>query len=158
MSQSLLTAAQQNQYKTALDSVFWTFARPFSLYIQAQTAYISTSPQFSRFGFHDQNVPVSATNPPLTPQVYTVTGCILYGKNQPWDFTAFDGGSNSQQLKLRDSEGKVRIKVEATGHALMQQVKTVVLDGWTFNLSSTPRPHGIVGQPDRWTYSLDKVD
>ncbi len=149
--QSLLTAAQQADYRQAISSIFWTFARPFSLYVEANTAVISTSPTFSRFGFHDQNAAVGAANPAVTPQVYQVTGCILYGKDQPWPYISPDVGKDAQQLKLRDSDGKVRIKVEATGYALMQGVQTVVLDGFTFVKDSTPRPHSIVGQPDRWT-------
>lgn len=154
MSLSLLSAAQQADYKSALSSVFWSFARPFSVYITANTAVISTSPLYSPFGFHDQNTAISVVNAAVTPQAYTVTGCILYGRDQPWPYISPDVGTDAQQLKLRDSDGKVRIKVEATGYALLKQAETVVLDGFTFVIDSTPRPHGIVGQPDRWTFAL----
>lgn len=151
---SLLSTAQQAQFKAGISSVFWSFARPFSVYITAKTAVISTSPLYSPFGFHDQNTAISAVNPAVTPQAYTVTGCILYGRDQPWPYVTPDGGTDAQQLKLRDSDGKVRIKVEASGYALLKQAETVVLDGFTFVMESTPRPHGIVGSPDRWTFSL----
>lgn len=154
---SLLSVAQQTQYRDAISSVFWTFARPFDLYVNAQTVVISTSPTYSRFGFHDQNAPITEDNSAVSPQVYTVTGCILYGNNQPWPYISPDVGGDAQQLKLRDSDGKVRIKVEQQGYDLMKDAKTVVLDGFTFNLVSTARPHGIVGSPDRWTFTCEKT-
>lgn len=158
MALSLLSAAQQADYKSALSSVFWSFARPFSLYIQANTAVISTSPTYSRFGFHDQNAAITADNTAVTPQVYIVTGCIRYNGDQPWPFVSPDTGPEAQQLKVRFSDGKVRIKVEATGYALLKQVKTVVLDGFTLTLVSSPRPHGIVGEPDRYTFEFERDD
>ncbi len=151
---SLLSAAQQASYKEAISSVFWTFSRPFQVFIQAQTAHISTDPNWSRFGQHDQNV----FSPEVNPQVYTITGCILYGNKQPYQYIAPYPGSDAQQLKLRESNGTVRIKVETDGYALLSQCQQVVLDGFQFNMTSTPRPHGIVGQPDRWTFDLDKID
>jgi hypothetical protein len=152
---SLLSAAEQAAFQGAMRDVFDTFARPFAIYLDAQVANISTSLTYSRFGDHSQNAAISADNPAVTPVVYTVTGCIMYGNKQPWLDIA---PSPAQQLKLRESDGIVRIKVEATGHALLSQVKRVVLDGFTFQLNSTPRPHGIVGQPDRWTFTCEKVD
>ncbi len=151
---SLLTTYQQASYKAALDAVFDTFARPFVAYVEAQTVTISTDPNWSRFGQHDQNV----FEPPVTPQPYILTGCIRYANNQSYDYMSpYPGGAN-EQLKLRESDGKVRIKVEASGHAIMQQAKRVVLDGMSFDNDSTPRPHGIVGAPNRWTYTLSKID
>lgn len=151
---SLLTTAQQASYKIALNSVFDTFARPFLAYVEAQQVTISTDINWSRFGQHDQNV----LSPPVTPQAYLLTGCIRYANNQPYDYMGPYPGAAAEQLKLRESDGKVRIKVEASGHAIMQQAKRVVLDGMPFEIESSPRPHGIVGQPDRWTYSLNRID
>ncbi len=151
----LLTEAQKLQYNQALQDVFDTFARPFNLYIEAQTAVISTSLTYSRFGDHSQNTAISADNTALTPQVFTVTGCILYGNRQPW----IDLGLPSdQQIKIKESNGTVRVKVDANGYALMKQCKLVNLDGFDFQLNSNARPHGLVGQPTRWTFTLEKID
>lgn len=152
---SLITTAQASEYQAALSDVFWTFARPFSLYVEAQTATISTSQTYSRFGQHDQNAAINSDNVAVTPIVYTVTGCILYGNGQPW--TDFSVGQNGQ-LKLKDSQGKVRIKVEATGYELMKSCKLVSLDGFSFQMSSNARPHGLLGAPTRWSFELEKID
>lgn len=151
---SLLTTSQQAAYRAALNSVFDTFARPLVVYQEAETVTISTDPNWSRFGQHDQNV----TQPEVTPVMYTITGCIRYANNQPYDFMAPYAAGGAEQLKLRESDGTVRIKVDASGHALLQSAKRIVLDGMSFDNDSSPRPHGIVGQPDRWTYTISKLD
>lgn len=151
---SLLSSAQQAAARAAIRSVFDTFARPFNVYIEAQTVVVSTDPNWSRFGQHDQNV----DQPEVAPIVYTITGCIKYANDQPYDFMAPYAAGGAEQLKLRESDGKVRIKVDASGHALFQSAKRIVLDGVQFDNDSSPRPHGIVGQPDRWSYTISKID
>lgn len=145
--------ATQSALELAISNVFTTFMRPFSLYVEAQKAYISTNPNDSRFGQHDQNT----FHPTVTPQVYTVTGTIYYPNRQPWDYIAPENRSNYDQTKIRNQGGQVRIKVDGTGYALMQQVKLIQLDGFEFKLTSSARPHGVF-TPQRWTLYLDKVD
>lgn len=151
---NLVDDIQKADYDLALFSVFETFARPFQLYIQAQTAVISTSPLFSRFGEHDQNAAITTENLPVTPQVYTVSGCILYGNKQPWEYIA----PVDVQNKIRESAGIVRIKVYPQGYDLMKSCKLVNLDGFDFTLNSNARPHGLVGNPNRYTFTLLKTD
>lgn len=154
---SLLSPAQQTSARNAIRSVFDTFARPLTLYLEAQTVTISTDPNWSRFGQSDQQL----LDPAVVPQVYTVTGCVMYGEKQPFGYTTPYGGGavgDGTQLKIRDADGTVRIKFDASGYALMQGAKRVVLDGFTFDIDTTPRPHGVIGAPDRWTYVLDKVE
>ncbi len=151
---NLVNDTQKAEYDGALFSVFETFARPFEIFIQAQTAVISTSPSYSRFGDHSQNAAVTADNPAVTPQVFTVSGCILYGNKQPWEYIE----PNDVQNKIRESAGIVRIKVYPTGYQLMKQCKMVNLDGFDFTLNSNARPHGLVGNPNRYTFTLTKVD
>lgn len=156
---SLISDAARVSMETALQSQFDTFARPFLMYVEANTATISTSLTYSRFGQHDQNAPITEDNTAVTPQSYVVTGCIYYANKQPWLDIAPDGiNRDAQQLKLRESDGVVRIKVDATGQALLSQVKLVNLDGFNFQLNSNARPHGLLGSPTRWTYTLEKVD
>jgi hypothetical protein len=154
-STSLIPAEYAAIYQSALDDVFWTFARPFQMYVEAQTATISTSNTYSRFGQHDQNAAINADNSAVTPQVYTVTGCILYGNTQPWKFTS---PGDVGDLKIRESDGIVRIKVETVGYNLLKNCQMVRLDGFDFQLQSNARPHGLVGQPTRFTFTLDKID
>ncbi len=150
---SLLTDTQRASVEASLQNVFDTFKRPFTLYIDALTAVISTDPTYSRFGQHDQNV----FNPPVTPQAYTLTGCIMYGEKQPYAYFSPEGRTNPEQLKLRDSQGTVRIKVDATGYELMKNCKIISLDGFQFNLNSNARPHGFP-TPTRYTFTAEKSD
>jgi hypothetical protein len=152
---SLISPADAATYRSPLEDVFWTFARPFTIYVDAQVANISTSPTYSRFGQHDQNAAIGVDNPAVTPQAYTVTGCITYGNNQQW--TDFSVGQNGQ-LKLKDTEGQVRIKVEQQGYDLIKDAKLVNLDGFSFQFKSNPRPHGLLGSPSRWTFFLERVE
>jgi len=147
---SLFTPTQLTSYDAALDNVFDTFKRPIMAYVEAQAITLSSSMTYSRFGQHDQNV----LNPPVTPQGTQIYACIRYGNGQAYDFMA---PGSDVQLKLRESEGLVRIKVDATGYEIMKNAKTVVLDGFTFTIDSTPRPHGLV-TPHRWTFMMRKTD
>lgn len=134
---------------------FETFWRGMTIYVEASTAVISTSPTYTRFGDHSQNAAITAENVAVTPQSSIISGCILYGSKQPWvDFSA--GGEG--QLKLRDSEGTVRLKVASDGYALLRNCKLINLDGFNFQLDSNARPHGLLGNPTRWTFSARKVD
>ena len=156
---SYITDAQRLIYDAALQSQFDTFARPFQLFVEANVATISTSVEYSRFGQHDQNAAITTENTAVTPQFHTVTGCIYYGNKQPWIDISPDGvGQEAQQIKIKNSEGTVRIKVDATGYVLLKQVKLVNLDGFQFQIDSNARPHGLLGSPTRWTYTLQKVE
>ena len=143
----------QSALESAVNNVFLTFMRPFTVYIEAQKAYLSTNPNMSRFGQHDQNV----FHPPVTPQPTVVYGTILYGNQQPWEYIEPATRTNYDQNKLRNSFGTVRIKVDAAGYALMQNCKLIQLDGFEFKLESNARPHGLF-TPQRYTFFLIKTD
>lgn len=152
---SLVDTTQATIYRAALRDVFETFWRPFTAYVEAQNVTISTSDTYSRFGQHDQNAAIDSDNVTVTPQSYTLTGCITYGRNQPWlDFSAGKDG----QLKLKESDGKVRIKVEEQGYAVLKDAKLLTLDGFSFQACSNARPHGLLGSPTRWTLEFEKID
>lgn len=151
---SLLTTAQANQARQAIRNVFDTFARPFTVYVEPQQVTISTSAEWSRFGQHDQNV----SAPAVTPQAYTITGCINYNNQQPYYYLSPTNVGDVDQNKIRESDGKVQIKVDATGYALLVGASRIVLDGVPFEFASSPRPHGIVGQPDRWTFTINRLN
>lgn len=151
---SLLTDAQKSEYDAALYSLFEAFRRPMTLYLEASRATISTSPTYSRFGDHSQMAAITTDNPAVTPLSYTISGCILYGNKQPWDYV---GAPGPVQDKLRESFGTLRLKVDPTGYALLKDAKQVVVDGFNFQLVSSPRPHGLV-TPTRYTFTLQKVD
>ncbi len=135
--------------------VFETFKRGFTLYLDAGVAVVNTNPNFpGMFGDASQN----ATTVLNTPQVFQLSGCILYGNKQPWEFVEPGSRGNYQQNKIRESEGIVRIKVDPTGYALLRDAEQVRIDGFTFVSDSTPRPHGLVGNPNMYTLTFQKVD
>ncbi len=144
-------------YRAALEGagmIPWnTYARTFTVYIDAQVANISTNPNYSRFGQHDQNVTV----PAVTPQSFTVSGYILYANQQPWEYIAPENRNNYQQDKLRNSQGVVTLTVDPSGYVLLQNVKSMNVDGFNFMLNSNARPRGLFS-PVRYTYTLQKVD
>jgi hypothetical protein len=149
----LIDPAYQSTLEGLVNQVFDQMKRPFTLYVEAQVANISTNPNYSRFGQHDQNV----FNPAVNPQATVVYGTILYANQQPWEMVAPENRTNYQQDKLRESFGQVRIKVDASGYALMQNVKLVNLDGFNFKPVGNARPHGVFS-PQRYTFYLIKVD
>ena len=155
---SYITPAMASEYRNALYGVWETFARPLSVYLDAKVLVVNTTPSFAgMFGDASQDATGPSTTL-VTPQVYIISGCINYANGQPWEYVSSDTRAGSQQNKVRESDGKVKIKVNATGYALLNQAQQVLLDGYTFSLNSTPRPHGIVGQPDRWTFELLRTD
>lgn len=151
MSSNLLSTIERSTFEDALDSVFQSYKRQFFLYIDAQTAVISTGPS-PRFAQHDQNV----FNPPVTPQIYTLSGCILHANKEPWEYMEPQTRANYQQLKLRDPGGTVRLKVDYSGFLLMKECKMVDIDGIQFMLNSTARPHGLL-TPIRYSFNLTNV-
>jgi hypothetical protein len=140
--------------EAAAEMTFQTFMRAFTVYIEGAVANVSTNPNYSRFGQHDQNV----FNPAVNPQAFVISGTILYAGKQPWSYIEPQSRTAYQQDKLRESFGQVRIKVDGSGYALLSQCKLVNLDGFDFKLTSNARPHSMFGPPTRYTFLLDKVD
>lgn len=154
MGTNLIPDSERVILESALSDQFATFMRALRVWTDAQSVTISTSPTYSMFGDHSQNSAITDDNTAVTPQFTTISGCILYGNKQPWEYMGIEQG----QLKLREAEGTVRIKVSADGFALLNNAKLVTLDGFAFQPSSTPRPHGLIGPPTRWTFSYARVE
>lgn len=157
-TQGYLTDSMKTEYDSALYTLFETYMSPFTVYVTAQQAVISTSFTYSRFGDHSQNAAITPDNTVVNPLSYVVSGCINYGNGQPWEYVEPGSRGNYQQDKIRESFGTVKLKVTPTGYALLKDAKSVVLDGFNFTLTSNARPHGLVGSPNRYTFVLQKVD
>ncbi len=148
----------KSDYDQAMYSIFASFMRPFTIYVDAAVAVVNTNPNFAgMFGDASQQA-TGPTVTPMTPQSYLVSGCILYGNKQPWEFVEPGSRGNYQQNKVRESEGLCRIKTTPTGYNLLKQCEQVTVDGITFVNDSTPRPHGLVGAPSYYTFNLKVVD
>ena len=151
---SLITPALAAALDPFIGNVFDTYKRALTVYIEASIASISTNPNYSRFGQHDQQV----FNPAVNPQATVISGCLLYGNQQPWEYVEPNTRTAYQQDKLRESFGTLRLKVDATGYALLMNMKLINVDGFNFKPITNARPHSLIGSPSRYTFVLQKVD
>lgn len=158
MAMSTISQPLKDTLEAAAEWAFQQFMRQFTVYTEAQTTYISTSPQYSRFGQHDQNVTNTGQSPRVTPNVTTINGTLLYAKGQPYSYVAPETRSSYETNKLRESFGTLRLKVDSTGYALLCNSKLVNVDGFDFKLISNARPHSVFGPPTRFDFLLQKVD
>lgn len=126
-----------------LDKVAKSFERPITISLEAKKAIISTNPNFNRFQANDQNL--ISQNPENVPTLYTVMARVLYEKQQPVNYSQpYVGGSKSDaQAKLVNQEGRVRIKMDMSGAALLKDARLVELDGTPYNIDSSNRLHGL---------------
>lgn len=147
MGSPLLSQAEMADMLAARSNQFATFARAFTLYQDAIQTTLILDPNWNPLTFGGQN----QTGNPATPQPITISGCILYDKQQEWSYARpyVGRGPNEGQLKIKDQTTRsVRIKVDPSGYALLggpNAAKVVEIDGFTFNLESVARPHGLFG-------------
>ena len=145
---SLIEQTDKDLMQSAMMDVFDTFKRPIEIYKEPERIIISTNYNYSRFGDNSQN----QLNPPVSPVSIIVNACILHEKKQRYVYVDAD----DSQLKLKDAEGQVRIKVDITGYNAMIGAKNITLDGFEYRNVSTPRPHGLF-TPSLWTFYLQRV-
>jgi hypothetical protein len=119
-----------------------TFVRPLFVYQEATQIVVVTDPDYNPIDGYNQN------NQNVTNLAnYTlISGRVLYDKQQEWSFVRpyVGRGPNEGQLKIKDQTTRsVRIKVDATGYALLNTAKKVQVDGDLFDIESIARPHGL---------------
>ncbi len=133
-------------YKVAMD----TFMRPLSVYQEATHTVIVSDPNYNPYTAYNQNV----TDILNTPTLNLCSGRIMWDKQQEWKFLRPQGLSNSDVAQVK-TKGQVtqavRLKVDASGYALLATAKKVQIDGVMLDRESEPRPHGIFS-PDAWTF------
>ncbi len=119
-----------------------TFLRPLIVYQEATHTVVISDPNYNPLTSYNQN----NTNITNTPNFSTISGRILYDKQQEWAFVkpyAGQGGSNGQ-IKAKDQTTQsVRLKVDYSGYALLNTSKKTEIDGNLFDLESVARPHGL---------------
>lgn len=126
----------------ALDKGVQDFLVPLYVYQEAQQTVVVSDPNFNPIDGYNQN------NLNVTNLVnYTlISGRVLYDKQQEWAYARpyVGRGPNEGQLKIKDQTTRsVRIKVDASGYALLNTAKKVQVDGFLFDLESIARPHGL---------------
>jgi hypothetical protein len=139
---SLLTDAEKASIVADFKSGIDTFVRPFTIYQEAAHIVLITDPNYNPLEAYNQNS-TSITN---VPNYTTISGRILYDKNQEWSFINPLKGGNAAEIKEKDQTSRsVRLKVDGSGYALLQTAKKVQIDGNLFDLASIARPHGLFG-------------
>jgi len=136
-------------FQNAID----TFAiQPITIWQAPQQTYIATDPNWNPFSQPQQNVTGDVQ---VTQIMNLISGRVLYDKQQEWGFVRpyVGRGPNEGQLKIKDQTTRsVRIKVDATGYALLSKApKEVDIDGFAFFLESVARPHGLF-LPNQYTF------
>ena len=139
---SILSDSDKAEITSALDNVVATTVRPLYVYQEAQQVVIVADPAYNPLdGYNQTNQKVqNLANFTL------ISGRVLYDKQQEWAFVRpyVGRGPNEGQLKIKDQTTRsVRIKVDASGYALLNTAKKIQLDGLMFDRESVPRPHGL---------------
>lgn len=153
---SLLTDAEKAELESAITDVFDTFKRLITVYSAPEITYVSTDPNFSRFGQFGQNNEMSTeiSNEPVSQQIYAT---VLYNKNPEFEqFNKDKTGGTYEQIKLKDHKVKVRIRVEAAGYQILKDVKKIELDSRMFEVDSPPRGHGLF-TTTRWDFFFKEI-
>ena len=141
------SAADNADYKTAMQQLHATFARPIIIYQAGQQTVIYSNPN------HNFLFPDTSNNTGVNTQVATtvVSGVYMarihYEKKQLVGLLANSEISveRTEQLNIKNKMGVVKIILDATGFAAVETCTRVTFDGEIFQVRSDPRPHGIVG-------------
>ena len=140
---NLISATQRGALQAQLASIHDTLSRDVVIFKTAQQILISTSPQHNYIWGDNapgndviQEVPVSGV----------FRARIQYAVNQ--DSALMEGALSRQggdQISAQIEQGTVRLKLDATGIAFIEQAKRIVIDGEPFAPEGSPRPHGLFG-------------
>ncbi len=148
---SLISNLEKAAMESEIQNVFDTFKRPLIVYRTPEKVYLSTNPNFSRFGQFGQNNEMQKEE--INQQnISTIEACILYAKNQGFEqFNKDKTGGSYEAIKVRESNMKVRIKVDIVGYEILKDAKLIELDGRHFQKDSEPRCHGLF-DTTRWSF------
>lgn len=132
-----------------------TFGRDIVMYKTAQQVTISTNPK------NDYIWESAPTNDVV--QSIPVSGVfkarIRYGTNQGrMQMNTTTQGKGSDQLNIELEVGDVRLKLDATGAAFIQDAVRVVFDGTVFNVETPKRPHGILNNSQFYDFTLKRLN
>lgn len=147
---SLLTDAEKQAMAADFKNAVDTFVRPFTIYQEANRTVVITDPTYNPLEAYNQN----NTEIQNIPVFNTISGRIMYDKNQEWSFMRpyVSRGTDEGQLKVKDQTVRsVRLKVDYSGYMLLNTAKKTDIDGYLFDVQSIARPHGLFS-PDYYTF------
>lgn len=144
---SYLSDADKSSISADFQAAVSTWFRPLVIYQEAQKTVVVSDPNWNPIEAWNQN----NTNVVNTPVFSTVSGRILWDKQQEWKYMKPYEGQQAQ-LKVKDATSRsCRIKVDQSGYSLLVTAKKVEVDGVLLDPESQPRPHGVFA-PDFWTF------
>lgn len=147
---SLLTAAEKAALVADLNQVVETFLQPLTVYQEGSRTVVNSNPNFNPIEDWQQN----NTTVTSTPVFSTISGRILWDRQQEWKFSRTP---IEAQFKAKDATRQaVRLKVDASGNALLKTAKEVQIDGVLLYPDSQPRPHGLFGT-DYYTHYFSRA-
>lgn len=148
---SIIPDSEKAAMAADFDAAASTWLRPLVVYAEAQTLVVSSDPNWNPLEAWNQN----SASFKVTPVYTTVSGRILWSNEQDWKYTqpySSRTAGNEAQLKVKDQTDQAcRLKVDASGYALLVNAKQVNIDGRQLVPESQPRPHGLFW-PTYWTF------
>lgn len=131
-----------------------TYARDIVIYQTATETVISTSPSEN----------ILFDNAPFNSETTTIINSgifkarILYPKIEPLvPFGGVQSNLSADQSMIRLTDGTVRIRLDATGAALLSSCERVTFDNTIFDVETTQRPHALFGPPNFFDFNLKKI-
>lgn len=150
----LLSQSEKAALEAEIYNIHDTFSRPIYMWKQRQQVVISES---------DSHNYIWDSAPQNTTTIDTIVSGqfnarILYGKKQNVDpFKARQSNQAESQSAAELQLGEVRVKLDPTGAAFMNDAKRATFDNETFEIVSSERPHGLF-TPKFYTFYLKKIN
>ncbi len=148
---SLISDSDKAAMELVMNDIFDTFKRLITVYSSPEKVYISTDPNFSRFGQFGQNNEMQSQeiNEQNVQQIYAI---IQYNKNPAFEqFNKDKTAGTYEQIKIRDNATKIRVRVCRDGYEILRGVKLLQVDGRDYQIDSPPRVHGLF-DATRWDF------
>lgn len=151
---SLIPNSDKVGLADVFNSLHDTFARPVTMFKSSQEVVIQSSPQNNIF------FPDAPTNDVV--QNVIVSGMfnarIQYAPKEDLKFlSALMGAGGSDQITLKTLEGIVRVKLDPTGAAYLQDAQKVRFDNNIYEVFTDSRPHGLF-TPNFYTFFLKRTN
>lgn len=155
MSYSYLTPAEKLSLSNEFFNLHQTFGRNIVIYQTALETVISTN---ASNNFLFDNAPFNSTQQAII-QSGVFLARILYGKKENLTpFGTVQRNNASDQNMIRLEEGEVRVRLDATGAAMLSSCERVTFDGTIFEVETSQRPHLLVGEaPNFFDFYLKKI-
>lgn len=151
MGTSYLTPAEEGSLNNEFNNLHATLGRPVAIFRTAQRTVITTDPANNSLF---QGAPTNdVTEEVIQSGVFLAR--VLYGKKQT---NVPFGGMFTQQPVVQLEEGEVRLRFDPTGAAFLAGADRVTIDGTILKVTTSQRPHGLIGAPNFFDFYFRKLD